>query len=128
MFIGIFACTDRNGEWASSDGGRGWLLDGFPRNLEQAEALREAGVMPDVLLVLEVPDEELTARCVDRRLDPVSGKIYHLKTDPPPADEEVVSRLVQRGADQPEKVAEVLEKYRERTSNLPLLAISGPIM
>jgi adenylate kinase family enzyme len=41
MFIGIFACTDRNGEWASSDGGRGWLLDGFPRNLEQAEALRE---------------------------------------------------------------------------------------
>jgi tRNA pseudouridine55 synthase len=73
------------------DGARAYALARSGRSdASEAEALREAGVMPDVLLVLEVPDEELTARCVDRRLDPVSGKIYHLKTDPPPADEEVV--------------------------------------
>ena len=66
----------------------GWLLDGFPRTQPQAQALKDSGVVPDVLLVLDVPDEELTGRCVDRRLDPISGKIYHLKNNPP-EDEEV---------------------------------------
>jgi adenylate kinase len=92
----------------------GWLLDGFPRTAEQAQALKDAGIMPDVLLVLDVPDEELTARTVHRRLDPVSGKLYHLKTDPPES-EEVAARLVQRSADTVEKITDQLYHYNKHT-------------
>jgi adenylate kinase family enzyme len=90
----------------------GWLLDGFPRTEGQAQALKDAGILPDVLLVLDVPDEELTGRCVDRRLDPVSGTIYHLKTKPPENDE-VAARLVQRADDTAEKIQTRLKLYHE---------------
>jgi adenylate kinase len=90
----------------------GWLLDGFPRTEGQAQALKDAGILPDVLLVLDVPDEELTARCVDRRLDPVGGKIYHLKTNPPENDE-IAARLVQRADDTAEKIQTRLKLYHE---------------
>ena len=90
----------------------GWLLDGFPRTQVQAQALKDAGILPDVLLVLDVPDEELTGRCVNRRMDPVSGKIYHLETNPPENDE-VAARLVQRGDDTAEKIQTRLKLYHE---------------
>ena len=90
----------------------GWLLDGFPRTQPQAQALKDSGVVPDVLLVLDVPDEELTGRCVDRRLDPISGKIYHLKNNPP-EDEEVAARLIQRSDDTAEKIQTRLRLYHE---------------
>ena len=95
-----------------ADVSEGWLLDGFPRTQGQAQALKDAGIIPDVLLVLDVPDEELTGRCVDRRLDPVSGKIYHLKTSPPENDE-VAARLVQRADDTAEKIQTRLKLYHE---------------
>jgi adenylate kinase family enzyme len=66
----------------------GWILDGFPRSTAQAEALVAKGVTPTIALVIDVPDEVLLARCTERRLDPVTGTVYNLKTDPPP-DEEV---------------------------------------
>jgi adenylate kinase len=90
----------------------GWLLDGFPRTQGQAQALKDTGVVPDVLLVLDVPDSELTGRCVDRRIDPVSGKIYHLKTNPP-EDDEIAARLVQRADDTAEKIQTRLKLYHE---------------
>lgn len=82
---------------------KGWLLDGFPRTEEQAQALEAAGIKPDKVLFLEVPDEMLIERVVGRRLDPESGKIYHL-TFFPPEDEEVAARLTQRSDDTEEKV------------------------
>lgn len=65
---------------------RGWLLDGFPRTSAQAEALAAAGVVPDLVLLVAVPDEVLVDGVAGRRLDPATGAIYHLSFNPPPAD------------------------------------------
>lgn len=74
---------------------RGWLLDGYPRSKSQADAIEAAGLRPDVFILLEVPDDILIDRVVGRRLDPVTGKIYHLKYSPPET-KEVADRLTQR--------------------------------
>ena len=71
---------------------KGWLLDGFPRTAAQAKAMADLGITADVFLQLEVPDSVLVERICLRRTDPVTGQIYHLKFNPPPAD--VTSRLV----------------------------------
>lgn len=88
---------------------RGWLLDGFPRTESQAEALREAGIIPDVFLMLDVPEDLLVERVAGRRTDPVTGLIYHMKYNPPEA-EEVAFRLIQRSDDTAEKI---IVRYRE---------------
>lgn len=80
----------------------GWLLDGYPRSLEQAEAIEAVGIRPDIFLLIDVPDELLVDRVVGRRLDPETGEIYHLQFKPPPAD--IVDRLTQRSDDTEEKV------------------------
>ncbi|KAJ8422794.1 hypothetical protein Cgig2_024562 [Carnegiea gigantea] len=90
---------------------KGWLLDGYPRSLAQAQSLEELGIRPDIYIVLEVPDEILIDRCVGRRLDPVTGKIYHLKNFPPET-EEIKARLVTRPDDTEEKVKSRLEIYK----------------
>jgi adenylate kinase len=72
---------------------RGWLLDGFPRTGAQAKALVRAGIECDAFIQLEVPDELLLDRVTGRRLDPETGKIYHLKFFPP-ENEEVSGLLV----------------------------------
>jgi len=79
---------------------KGWLLDGYPRSASQAAALKEAGIEPDVFLLLEVPEEILVERVVGRRMDPETGKIYHVKYFPPPED--IIDRLVQRSDDNKE--------------------------
>lgn len=81
----------------------GWLLDGYPRSASQATALKEFGFAPDLFILLEVPEDTLVERVVGRRLDPVTGKIYHLKYSPPET-EEIAARLVQRFDDTEEKV------------------------
>ncbi|XP_078158700.1 adenosine monophosphate kinase [Carex rostrata] len=81
----------------------GWLLDGYPRSLSQAMALENLEIRPDIFIFLEVSDESLVERVVGRRLDPVTGKIYHLKYSPP-ENEEIASRLTQRFDDTEEKV------------------------
>ncbi|KAF8712631.1 hypothetical protein HU200_028387 [Digitaria exilis] len=81
----------------------GWLLDGYPRSYSQAMALETGGIRPDIFILLDVPDELLVERVVGRRLDPVTGKIYHLKYSPP-ENEEIASRLTQRFDDTEEKV------------------------
>ncbi|KAL6639969.1 hypothetical protein ACP70R_022279 [Stipagrostis hirtigluma subsp. patula] len=91
---------------------RGWLLDGYPRSFSQAESLESMKIRPDIFILLEVPDDTLTDRCVGRRLDPVTGKIYHVKNFPP-ENEEISSRLITRSDDTFEKVKSRLETYRQ---------------
>ncbi|MED6188841.1 hypothetical protein PIB30_089756 [Stylosanthes scabra] len=91
---------------------RGWLLDGYPRSFSQAESLEKMQIRPDLYIVLDVPDEILIDRCVGRRLDPVTGKIYHIKFFPPES-EEIKARLVTRPDDTEEKVKSRLEIYKQ---------------
>jgi adenylate kinase len=81
---------------------QGWLLDGYPRSGAQGEALTAAGIEPELFLLLEVPDDVLIARVVGRRMDPATGKIYHVEFNPPPADVPA-ERLVTRSDDTEEK-------------------------
>ncbi|KAK6940309.1 hypothetical protein RJ641_029840 [Dillenia turbinata] len=90
----------------------GWLLDGYPRSLSQATALKEFGFEPDIFILLEVPEEILVERVVGRRMDPVTGKIYHLKYSPPET-EEIAARLTQRFDDTVEKVKLRLQTHRQ---------------
>jgi adenylate kinase len=98
---------------------KGWLLDGFPRTQAQAEALAAKGANADAFLSLEVPESLLVDRVVGRRIDPVSGKIYHTATDPPP-EGEVASRCIQRSDDTEKKVKVRLRQYQENVA-----AVSG---
>ncbi|KAK7304764.1 hypothetical protein VNO77_42651 [Canavalia gladiata] len=91
---------------------KGWLLDGYPRSLVQAQSLEKMQIRPDVYIVLDVPDEILIDRCVGRRLDPETGKIYHLKFFPPET-EEIKARLVTRPDDTKEKVKSRLNIYKQ---------------
>ncbi|KAH9806541.1 Adenylate kinase 5 [Citrus sinensis] len=91
---------------------KGWLLDGYPRSFAQAQSLENLKIRPDVYVVLDVPDEILIDRCVGRRLDPETGKIYHL-TNFPPETEEIKARLVTRPDDTEEKVKSRLEIYKQ---------------
>uniref|UniRef100_A0A7N0T106 adenylate kinase n=1 Tax=Kalanchoe fedtschenkoi TaxID=63787 RepID=A0A7N0T106_KALFE len=91
---------------------QGWLLDGYPRSAAQAQSLEKMKVRPDIYILLNVPDEVLVDRCVGRRLDPVTGKIYHIKNFPPES-EEVRKRLVTRPDDTEEKVKSRLEIYKK---------------
>ncbi|OIT38475.1 PREDICTED: adenylate kinase 5, chloroplastic isoform X1 [Nicotiana attenuata] len=91
---------------------KGWLLDGYPRTLAQAESLERLNIRPDIYIVLDVPDEILIDRCVGRRLDPLTGKIYHV-TNFPPETEEIKARLITRPDDTEEKVKSRLQIYKQ---------------
>jgi adenylate kinase len=95
----------------------GWLLDGFPRTEAQAKALENAGIVPNKVLFLNVPDELLVERVVGRRSDPETGKIYHLKYSPPES-EEIAARLTQRADDTEEKVKPRLEAFHTHMSSV----------
>ena len=102
------------------DARSGFLLDGFPRTLPQSEALDKAliatNVRIDYVLLIKAPDEEIIERNTGRRIDLKTGKIYHLKFDPPPA--EIASRVIQRDDDLEETVKYRLEKYHADTEPL----------
>jgi len=99
---------------------RGWLLDGFPRTLAQAEglaaALASTGASVDRVVCLEVPDEEVHARVAGRRVDPRTGTTFHLATDPPPGD--VAGRCVARADDNPLVVAHRLAQHHAQAAAL----------
>ena len=97
---------------------KGYLLDGFPRTLAQAEALASQGAVVDAFVSLEVPDGMLIERVVGRRTDPETGAIYHTTFDPPPA--EVAERCVQRSDDTEEKAKVRLEQFHSNVA-----AVSG---
>lgn len=93
---------------------KGWLLDGYPRSAEQAEAIEAENIRPDVFLLVNVPDEDLVERVVGRRNDPVTGEIYHLKFKPPP--KEIMERLEQRSDDTEEMVRRRLDTYHNNVN------------
>eukprot|EP01043_Picozoa_sp_COSAG02_P014011 COSAG02_NODE_570_length_20203_cov_8.049990_1_plen_822_part_00 len=95
----------------------GWLLDGFPRTQVQAQSLKDAGIAPSVMLVLDVPDKVLINNCVHRRLDPHTGDIYDILTNPPP-EGEVADRVVQRRDDNEEVVRARLHSYHETVESV----------
>ncbi|HEX5093558.1 MAG TPA: adenylate kinase, partial [Burkholderiales bacterium] len=77
----------------------GYLLDGFPRTIPQAEAMRAAGLPLDVVLEIDVPDEEIIVRMSGRRVHPASGRTYHVRFNPPKApdrDDPTGEPLIQR--------------------------------
>ncbi|XP_031099094.1 adenylate kinase, chloroplastic [Ipomoea triloba] len=96
---------------------KGWLLDGYPRSLSQATALKEYGFQPDLFILLEVHEEKLVERVIGRRLDPVTGKIYHLKYSPPETDE-ISARLTQRFDDTEEKVKLRLQTHNQNVDSV----------
>lgn len=100
------------------DAAGGFMLDGFPRTLPQAEALdaalRAAGVALDAVLLIEVPDALLEERAVGRRSDPQTGAIYHLTYNPPPPG--IAERLVHRKDDTIEAVKTRMQKYHSETA------------
>ncbi|XP_074569234.1 adenylate kinase, chloroplastic-like [Curcuma longa] len=96
---------------------KGWLLDGYPRSLEQAKALEELGIRPDIFILLDVSEENLVERVVGRRLDPETGKIYHLKFSPP-ENEEIAARLTQRFDDTEEKVKLRLQTHHQNVEDV----------
>ena len=100
---------------------RGYLFDGFPRTIPQAEALRAAGVPIDHVLEIDVPDEEIISRISGRRVHPPSGRVYHIKFNPPKLagkDDATGEALVQRDDDREETVRKRLDVYRAQTRPL----------
>ena len=100
---------------------RGYLFDGFPRTIPQAEALKKAAIALDYVLEIDVPDEEIIARMSGRRVHPGSGRVYHLRFNPPRAegrDDVTGEALVQRDDDREETVRRRLEVYRRQTRPL----------
>lgn len=96
---------------------KGWLLDGYPRTQSQAESLENFNIRPDIYIVLDVPDEVLISRCIGRRMDPLTGKIYHVKNFPPETAE-ISARLITRPDDTEEKVKCRLEAYKRNVESV----------
>ncbi len=100
---------------------KGYLFDGFPRTIPQADAMREARVPIERVLEIDVPDEQIIERMSGRRSHPGSGRVYHVRYNPPKVagvDDLTGEPLVQRDDDREETVRKRLEVYRTQTRPL----------
>ena len=99
----------------------GFLLDGFPRTIPQADAMKEAAINVDHVIEFDVPDEVIVERMAGRRVHPASGRVYHLQYNPPKndgKDDETGEGLVIRADDQEDTVRHRLSVYHEQTKPL----------
>lgn len=103
------------------DCAKGYLLDGFPRTIAQAQALANANIMIDYVIEIFVPDHEIVERLTGRRIHAASGRTYHIKYNPPKIaglDDITNEPLIQRNDDTTETVHERLRVYHEKTEAL----------
>lgn len=103
------------------DCANGYLFDGFPRTIPQADAMKDAGVAIDYVLEIDVPDAAIIERMSGRRVHPASGRTYHVKFNPPKVegkDDATGEELVQRPDDTEETVKKRLTVYHEQTKVL----------
>ena len=103
------------------DTANGYLFDGFPRTIPQAEAMKHAGVAIDYVLEIAVPDADIIDRMSGRRVHLSSGRTYHVSFNPPKAegrDDVTGESLIQRDDDKEETVRKRLEVYHAQTSVL----------
>lgn len=106
---------------SENDCASGYLLDGFPRTIAQAEGMKELGIDVDFVVELQVDDEEIIERMGGRRIHPASGRIYHVKFNPPKSenqDDETGEALIQREDDAEQTVRKRLDVYHEQTAPL----------
>jgi len=106
---------------AQDDCANGFLFDGFPRTIPQADAMKEAGVAIDYVVEIAVDDEEIVKRMSGRRVHLGSGRTYHILYNPPKVegkDDETGEELIQRDDDQEETVRKRLSVYHEQTEPL----------
>jgi adenylate kinase len=104
-----------------SDCANGYLFDGFPRTIPQADAMKEAGVAIDYVLEIDVPDSEIVERMSGRRVHPASGRTYHVKFNPPKVsgkDDVTGEDLILRDDDHEDTVKKRLAVYHEQTEVL----------
>ncbi|HNQ75264.1 MAG TPA: adenylate kinase, partial [Pseudothauera hydrothermalis] len=100
---------------------RGYMFDGFPRTIPQADAMKDAGVPIDFVLEIDVPDSEIIERMSGRRVHLASGRTYHVKYNPPKVegkDDVTGEALIQRDDDREETVKKRLEVYHAQTKPL----------
>ncbi len=105
---------------SKDDTASGYILDGFPRTIAQAEALEDIDTIDHVLNFV-LSEEEIISRLSGRRLCPSTGKIYHIKSNPPKVegiDDETGEKLIQRDDDKPEAIKHRLEVYEASTAPL----------
>ena len=106
---------------AQPDCGKGYLFDGFPRTIPQADALKQARIGLDYVVEIAVPEEDIIERMSGRRVHPASGRSYHVRFNPPKVaerDDATGEPLVQRDDDKEETVRHRLEVYRNQTRPL----------
>jgi len=105
----------------AADCAKGFIMDGFPRTLPQAEALRDAGIDLDFVVEIEVPDADILRRMSGRRVHLASGRSYHIEFNPPKVegkDDVTGESLIQRSDDNEETVMKRIKTYHDQTKPL----------
>ena len=106
---------------AQADCAKGYLFDGFPRTIPQAESMKKLGINVDYVVEVDVPDSEIVKRMSGRRVHVASGRTYHVVFNPPKVagkDDETGEALIQRADDAEETVLKRLEVYHSQTKPL----------